>query len=463
MLDYFGWLFNWSSFIFLILLATVYISPLGKLKIGGEKAKPILTKWRWFAIAICTTIATGILFWGCAEPLYHFHSPPMELGFDSTSKEAFNFSLSTMYMHWSITPYGIYCITGLLFAIVYYNYKQPFRISSLFYPLLGNKTNKKILQLVDTLCLYALTLGMSASLATGILALMGGLETNFNIAKSHVTMALIGLAIIFTFIASAASGLQRGIKTLSNISLISFIILAIVVFTFGPTIGIIKGFSSSIITYVNTFVSTSTGIGSPINKDWLDGWTIFYWANWFAWAPISCLFLGRLAVGYSVREFVQCNLLLPSLFAILWMSIFSGTTLLFDIAQHGSLFSLMKETGEESVMYAIFNQLPFGRLISISTILMIFISYVTAADSNISAMSSISSHGIDPKHPEAPIWIKIIWGVIIGIISWIMLTYAGIDGIKMLSVLGGFPALFIIILAACGLLKLLIHSNTIPK
>jgi len=193
--------------------------------------------------------------------------------------------------------------------------------------------------------------------------------------------------------------------------------------------------------------------------EWQYSWTIFYWANWFAWAPIAALFLGRLAVGYTVRQLIHFNLIFPSLFAILWMTIFSGTALHFDISGNGVLYDLMLANGEENVMYAVFNKLPFGKLVSTITLIMVFISYVTAADSNISAMSAISTNGINPDNPEAPLWIKVVWGTLIGVITWVMISSAGIDGIRILSVLGGFPALFIIILVGIGVVKIMLNPS----
>jgi len=170
------------------------------------------------------------------------------------------------------------------------------------------------------------------------------------------------------------------------------------------------------------------------------------------------MFLGRLGVGYTVRTFIRYNLIYPCLFTWFWMMIFSGISLEIDINSTGNLFQVLSNEGEENVMFHIFATLPFGKIISIVTLVIIFISYVTAADSNVSAMSAISTTGINPNNPEAPIGIKIIWGSLIGIIAWVMITSAGVDGIRLLCILGGFPALFIIILAALGILKLQIHE-----
>lgn len=458
-LDYFGNWFIWSAFLFLMLLIFVYFSPLAKVKIGGEEATPLLSKWRWFAIALCTTVATGILFWGTAEPLYHLHQPPAGLGFDANSPEAALFSMSTLFMHWSFSPYAIYTVTGLAFTLAYYNAKRPFSVSSLFYPLMNTHTQKKIGTVLDIACLTALVAGMAASLGTGIFSLMGGLETVMGITQSALVMGLISLAIVTTFIISAVSGLKRGITFLSNWNVRAFFLLAALVLVLGPTLSILKIGGQGLADYVYHFFGRSTNIGANIDESWFQDWTIFYFANWFAWAPISALFLGRLAVGYTVRDFIHFNLIFPSLFTCAWMMIFGGAALTLD-TQHGSnLYEVLTTQGEENVMYQIFEYLPASSAISIFAWLIVFISYVTIADSNVSAMSAMSSVGISPEQPEAPLWIKIVWGSLIGLMAWVMITTAGIEGIKLLCVLGGFPALFIIILAALGLLKLAFLSQ----
>ncbi|MEL6989859.1 MAG: BCCT family transporter, partial [Bacteroidota bacterium] len=268
-------------------------------------------------------------------------------------------------------------------------------------------------------------------------------------------IGLIGIAIISSFILSAISGLQKGIKILSNFNIYAFIVLAVFVLFLGPFQDIIQFFFKGVKEYATTFISRSINIGSNIDPEWRNDWTTFYFANWFAWAPIASLFLGKIAKGYSVRNYISFNLILPSIFAILWMSIFSGTTLSFNISDGNGLFNLMNQSGEEAVLYAVLLKLPLGKILSIVILGIIFLSYVTAADSNISAMALMSVK----DEQQNNLRIKIAWGLVIGTLTYIMLASSGIDGIRMLSVLGGFPALFIIIGVAAVLIKLLFSKS----
>lgn len=457
-LQHFDWLFSWSTFSFLLLLVFVYFSPLAKVRIGGKGATPILSKWKWFAITMCTTIATGILFWGSAEPLFHLHGPPE--GIEPGSLAARKFAMSSMFMHWTFTPYGIYTTAALLFALSYYNLKQPFSLASLLYPLLGKRAYGAIGISTDVICLFALVAGMAASLGTGILTLSGGLHKVFGWEQTPFLTAMIALAIVVVFIISAASGLQKGIRILSDINMRAFFVIAGFVLIFGPTREMFLIGGEGLLNYVQTFFQRSTGIGSSISDEWTHSWTVFYWANWMAWTPITALFLGRLGVGYTVRDFIHYNLVFPSVFGGIWMVIFSGASLSLDMAGAGNvLHEILSTQGEENVIFAIFSQLPLSNFMSIFFVLIIFISYVTAADSNTSAMSGISAKGISPENPEAPLMIKIAWGLMIGMVAYIMITYAGVDGIKMTSNLGGFPALFLVIFVAMGLVRVLLNRK----
>ncbi|MFT6880706.1 MAG: glycine betaine transporter [Arcticibacterium sp.] len=450
----FGWLFYWSTFIFLIILIFVYFSPLGSKIIGGEKAVPLVNKWSWFAIAICTTTASALLFWACAEPLYHLHSPPSGLGITAFSETAKQFAISTLFMHWSFTPYGIYTVGALAFALAFYNLKQPYSISGMLFPSLKERAHGSFGTLADMICLYALIFGMAGSLGGGLFAISGGLESLFNIKTTPTVLALTCITIVGTFIISSATGLQKGIRFFSNVNIIIFFVLAIGVFILGPTRTILVSAFDGIKDYFLGFIPRSINLNSNINIEWSNDWTVFYLANWCAWAPISALFLGRLGVGYTVRQFIHFNLIYPALFSIFWMSIFGGTAVHLDLTNNGELYQVMTDLGEGSAMFSLFKKLPFGLISSFLALSMLFIAYITAADSNISAMSALSSKGISPKNQESAAWIKATWGTVIGLVAFIMISTAGIDGIRILSVLGGFPALFLIILAAFGLLKL---------
>ena len=451
-LQHFDWLFSWSCSAFLVLLGVVYLSPLGRTVIGGVGAERLLSPWRWFAITACTTIATGILFWGIAEPVYHVSAPP-----PAGVGEPAVFALSTLFLHWTLTPYAIYTVGGLLFALGFYNHREPFSLSTLLVPVFGERVHAHGAAIIDAVCLFALVAGMAAALGAGSLALQGGLtgylgaDAGGAAGASPSELGVYIAAIVTAFCISAASGLQRGIRLLSNYNIIGFILLALFVFFTGPVGETLELAGRAAVDFITTFVPRNLGIDDGIPADWSHAWTTFYWANWYAWAPITALFLGRLARGYTVRRFIEVNLLATSVFGAFWMVAFGGTALVLDGQSGGVLSATLVSGGPEAVAYALLGELPGVRVTAVLFLVLVFLSYVTAADSNVSAMSALCVHGIGPDSAEAPVGIKLLWGVVIGTTSWVLVSFAGLDGIRLISTLGGFPAMALLILGAIGL------------
>lgn len=453
----FGPVFAGAGLGFIALLVVVAFSPLGRTIIGGADAKPLLGRWRWFAVMLCTTIATGILFWGAAEPLFHLNAPPPMLGLTPGSDAAATFAMSTMFLHWTLTPYAIYTVAALAFALVYYNRGEPFSLSSLFVPLLGRRAHGPVGTGIDVICLYALVAGMAASMGAGILALAGGVENLGGFAGGMPLRWGIAALIVASFLISAATGLQKGIAGLSVFN--TWLFFAIIAFALlaGPTAQMFGLSFHASGEYFSTFVPRNLGL--DVDGDWSRQWTIFYWGNWFAWAPVTALFLGRLAIGYSVREFIVMNLILPSLFGALWMTAIAGAAIVIDQQSGASLYAVIAAKGPDSVLFRLFDALGGGPAVTGLILFTIFLSYVAGADANVSAMSALSTHGITPDAPEAPMMVQSVWGIAVGLVAVVLVAASGIDGIRMMSVLGGFPALFVIIGAAVSLAVMMVRGR----
>jgi choline-glycine betaine transporter len=459
-LDYFGWLYAGAALIGFLLVLAVYFSPLGSLIIGGKGAEPLVNKLTWFSISLCTTIAVGILFWASAEPLYHFNQPPEGIEIKSRSDAAHTFSLSTLFLHWTLIPYSIYTLTALMFAINYYNLKKPFQIGSLLIPVFGDRRSLQLSPFLDSISLFSLVAGMSASMGAGLLTLSGGISQFVPNSKTAFNVGITAFFLTFTFVWSALSGLHKGIRILSNINMVGFILLLFWFVIFGPFGAIWSHFGSVLFDFAGTLVPRSLAIG--MDRNWAGSWTIFYWANWLAWTPISALFLGRLGRGYNIRTFIRFNLLFPSLFSLFWMFLFGSYSLYFDALFDGALSRLLQEKGPETIIFELIKQLPLSPWWILFYFFLVFLSFVTAADSNTSAMSGLSTTGISENNAEAASSVKIIWGCIIGITAWIMVSKAGIEGVKMTSNLGGFPALFLYLIVIMGTIRILIQGKNNP-
>lgn len=466
-LEEFAFLFRWGSFAFVVTVLAVFVSPLGRVTIGGVGAEPILTKWGWFSISLCTTIAIGILFWATAEPLFHLSGPPAASGIAPGSEEAVTFAMSSLFMHWTFTPYAIYTVPGIACALAYYNLGKSYSLSGPLSLVVRGSESRWGGNIIDAVALFALFAGIAATLGAGTLSLSGGVADLFDIRVSPALTAGVTITVVSAFVISSITGLQRGIRVLSDINTKFFFGLAAFIAIVGPTAFMVQAGTSGLIDYISTFVPRSLGLGADYDHEWSKDWTVFYVANWLAWAPIAGLFLGRIARGYTVRSFILVNFIGPSLFGMLWMSIFGGAAMHIDVTEGGLLGAALSASGPESIIYLVLDRYPLSGVLSVLFIFLSFISYVTAADSNTEAIASVCRTDSTPEDTnqttDAPtnrssIMIKLVLAVFIGSTAWIMTAFTGIDGVRMLSNLGGFPALFIVLALNIALLKLIYRS-----
>jgi choline-glycine betaine transporter len=447
----------------LLLCLYICVSPLAKVKIGGPQAKPLLGWLSWCSVSLCTNTAIGILFWAIAEPIFHLSQPPSSLGLKAGSLEAAQFALSTLYLHWSFTPAAIYTLPALMFAFAFYNMRLPFSLSSPLVPLIGEKNALKASDAVDATNLFCLVAGMAASLATGVLTLAGGLESQWGISSEPITWVLIGFTIVAAFILAAASGLQRGVAALSNFNMALFLFLAGYLLLWGPTTSTLTLSRLGLQDLFSTYVGKSLFLSFNATDPWPKLWTVFYWSVWLAWAPMTAVFLGRIGVGYTVRAFVGVNLFIPALFALVWMSIFGGTALSLELFHGAGLKTLLETKGSESLVYAVFHLFPGAVYIIPVFLFTAFVAYVTGANSNTMAMASMSSHGMEAQDTEPALSMKILWGTVVGAVALTMLCLSGIGGIKTLSYLGGIPALFYEWLVGICLLRVALRPRLFDK
>ncbi|NQY41213.1 MAG: BCCT family transporter [Henriciella sp.] len=464
----FSSLISWAVFGFVLTCIAVVVSPLGRVTIGGAGAQPILKPWSWFSITLCTTIATGILFWAMAEPLFHLYDPGgAARGIAAASAEAQHFSLVSLFMHWTISPYAIYTVAALTFALAYHNLGKPYSVSGPFVALLGRPLPVAIAAILDAAILLALVMGMAASLGAGMLLLSGGIADITGLASGPVSLALVAVGIGLVVLVSSLTGLMKGIRILSVTNIWFFFAFIGFILVFGPTGDMIAQGGKAIIGYGGEFLDRSLMIGAASSDhEWAKGWTTFYFANWLAWAPVTAMFLGRIARGYSVRAFVLVNLLLPAIFSMIWMTAFGVFAMDIDLSQGGVLKETLDANGPESVMFRALGELPMSALMIPVLLLLSFISYVTAADSNTEAISQIckththAMNEVDETEPSAP-RLKILWVILLCLLAWIMVAFSGIDGVRMLSNVGGLPALFVVLgLQAC-LLRMMLQSEAL--
>lgn len=450
-LDNFGWLFNITTLGCLALVAYCYYSRFGKIIIGGRDAQPTMRYSSLIGITLCTIIAAGILFWACAEPLYHYYEPGISSGIKAATPSAAIRAMETIFLEWTWSPYALYTTATIILAFAFHNMQLKKSISSALVPLFGLRC-QRYTEFVDIVCLFSLGAGMAASLGTGTITIAGGLENQSGIRSSAAIWLIIIVLIVSVFIVSSLSGIMKGIRVLSRVNIYIYFILIGILLIFAPLSFILNFSVESWGQYIRDFIPLSLGTGAAFGDTWFKSWPIFYWCNWLAWTPITAVFLGTIAKGHSVRRIIQANLIIPALFSTVWMSLFSASTLFYEM-NGANFWAVLQDKGPESTVYLLFNQMPLSSIVIPFYLFIAFISFVTASDSNTTAVADICSLDNNDSRTLGASLIKILWGVTIGGFTYILLCTSGIEGIKMASNLGGFPNLFLMILMAISLFK----------
>ena len=414
----FDWLFALMAFICVVLVVAAYFSPFGNVRIGGSKAKPILNQTNYIWIVLCTIMAAGILLWACAEPMYHYYAPPGNI--TPKSPEAITFLMKDIFLEWTFTPMCIYGMPAILFAFLFYNAKKKYSIGSIF--LVADGTSS---------------------------------ITNEAVSSTPSTWTIIAVIIVAAFVTSAISGVMNGIRILSTINSRIYMVLGLFVFLFGPTAYILKLTVEGFGAFVSTFCQSSLFISAADGDGWAMWWPVFYWCNWMAWMPVTSIFLGKISKGYSIKEAIRVIVVFPALFSVAWLGLFSASSVYYELAGKG-INDAMLAGGTASATYAVLKQLPIP-VISIAVFLsIVFVSFITASDSNTNAMAGLCTDSISENDAESPAWLKLVWGITIGVLCVIFVrAFKSTDALKYLSNLGGFPIVFLLIIISISFMKVM--------
>lgn len=458
----FGWLFQLSSVMFLGICIYLGLSRYGSIKFGGEDAKPTLTDWQWFSISLCGGIATGILFWGIAEPITHFMSPPDYLGLKPGTEGAAMFSMTTTFIHWTFIPYAMYSIAGLGIAYCAYNMRLPYSVSSTLYPLFGRRATGLIGAVVDNMCLLAIAGGVAAVLGVGAMQAGSGLNSLTGIKTGKTVWAAVLAITVSIYIISSYSGIMRGIRILSDYNAKIFLLMMLFFFAVGPTSFIlnlgVQGFGH----FLNNFFERTLYLSPIDGSPWPRWWPVYYWAIWLAYAPLIGMFLARLSYGRTIRQFLMFNLVLPSVFGLVWFSIFGGSAIHSQI-HGGKIWESIQGSGLEVSVFAFLKNAPLGIAWSWIFIVVLILSIVTLCDSMTTTVASLSMTGSHLENKEPPAMMKIFWGVVMASMAIINLLsssgkISGIDATKQIATVAGFPILFFMCLMAFGTVRAIVKG-----
>ena len=441
-----GWFYLVTVLGILVFSLYLAFSRFGKIRLGNDDDRPEYSNFSWFAMLFSAGMGIGLVFWGVAEPLFHYVQPPM--GIEPLSTQSAMMSFRYAFLHWGFHPWAIYAIVGLALAYVTFRKKMPCLISSTLYPLFGEKTKGPIGHVIDILALILTVIGVATSLGMGALQVNGGLNTLFNIPNTFNTQVVIIIVITILFLISATTGLDKGIKILSNTNIIIAVLLLLFVFLFGPTVFIIDTFFVSLSGYIQNLLPMSLAL-SPFEKDpWIGTWTIFYWAWWLSWGPFVGTFIARISKGRTVKEFILGVVILPAIFCCIWFTAFGGTALYFEIFEGADIVAQV--TNDVTVgLFATLSYLPLGKIISFIATVLIVTFFVTSADSATFVIGMFSRNGdLNPDNK-----IKIIWGVVLSLMAIVLLFSGGLVAMRNTSIIMALPFLLIIILMCVAIYK----------
>jgi glycine betaine transporter len=442
----FGWYYLMLMAFLLIFTFIIIISPYGKIRLGKDSDRPEFSTMSWISMLFSAGMGIGLVFYGASEPLSHFAIQPATA--EPGTNEAFKESLQRTYYHWGIHVWAMYGMVALSLAFFQFRKGQPALISSTLKPIFGKKMEGPLGTIVDVLAVFATVFGVATSLGFGAAQINGGLSYLFGVEQSQtVQMIIIGVVTVL-FIMSAWSGLNKGIKYLSNTNMVLAIALLILVLILGPTLLILNMFTETFGNYFQNLISLSFQ-SAPLdaeNRSWLNMWTIFYWAWWISWAPFVSMFIARISKGRTIREFLIGVVIAPTLFGSFWFAVF-GTSAI-DIQKSG--FDLTAFPTEQT-LFAMFSEMPFGFLMSIVAILLVSTFFITSADSATFVLGMQSTNGsLLPSNQ-----IKILWGIAQSLVAAILLSVGGLTAVQNTIIVAALPFSFIIILMVIALFKAL--------
>ena len=443
--DAMGWFLILSVSIYLGIAIILAFSKFGKIRLGGQNAQPDFPTFAWVAMLISAGMGIGLMFWSVAEPIYHFQDPPALIGvIDPLSGEAAQQALGITFFHWGLHAWGIYALVGLALGFFAYNWGLPLTIRSVFYPILGDRIYGWPGNVVDILAVASTLFGLATSLGFGVQQVNAGF--NFLVGLPISTPIQVGLIAIITGFATASvvSGLDAGVRRLSELNMILAAIFMGFVLLVGPTLFILGSFVETLGYYAASLPTLSFWTETFEGTAWQNGWTVFYWGWWVSWSPFVGIFIARVSKGRTVREFVLGVLLLPSLLTFLWMSVFGGTALSMEL---GGLQGVISNAVSENVATALFvmmQQLPLTGITSFVGIVLVVVYFVTSSDSGSLVVDSLTSGG----KLDSPITQRVFWAVTEGVVAAVLLLGGGLQALQTASITTGLP-FAIVLLVMC--------------
>ncbi len=441
-----GWFTILSVAGFLVFVVGVAISGYGRIKLGPDHSRPDYSYASWFAMLFAAGMGIGLMFFGVAEPIMHYATPPTGT---AESAEAARQAMRITFFHWGVHAWAIYAVVALALAYFAYRHNLPLRVRSALYPLIGERIHGPIGHAVDTFAALGTIFGLATSLGLGVMQINSGLNYLFGLEVSTlVQVSLIGI-IILVATGSVVAGLDSGVRRLSEINMIMAVALLAFVLVCGPTVHLMQAFVQNTGMYASQLFSMTFNLYAYEPSGWLGGWTLFYWGWWIAWSPFVGMFIARISRGRTVREFVVGVLLVPLGFTFLWMTIY-GNSALFMVRSEGVQELVTAVSNDSSMaLFEFLRHLPLTMITSSLAVVLVALFFVTSADSGALVIDMLTSKGEE----ESPVWQRIFWALLVGGIAVALLIAGGLESLQAATIASALPFTIVMILMCWGLLK----------
>ncbi|MEE3042385.1 MAG: BCCT family transporter [Candidatus Latescibacterota bacterium] len=440
-----GWFFVLCVNVYLVVVLFLLLSRHGRIRLGGDSARPDFSTWGWLAMLFSAGMGIGLMFWSVAEPIYHFTSPPWG---EAGTPEAAKLAMGITLFHWGFHAWGLYGLMALALAYFAYNQGLPLTVRSTFYPLLGAKIHGRWGDVIDTLATLATLFGLATSLGLGAQQVNAGMSHLFGLPHS-VTVQVVLIALITAMaMTSVVLGVDRGIRRLSQLNVMIAGLLLLFVLITGPTRYLLDALVQNMGIYLRMLPRLGFWTEAYRETQWQHGWTIFYWAWWIAWAPFVGLFVARVSRGRTVREFLAAILLVPTMATFVWLTVFGNSALHVELFGAGGIAAAVKDNVAVA-LFVLLEQYPLSAITCGLAVCIVVTFFVTSSDSA-SLVVDIITAGGDPDPPKKQ---RVFWASMEGIVAAVLLMGGGLLALQTAVVVTGLPFALVLLLLSVSLIR----------
>lgn len=443
-----GWFYVLSVATILVVVCYLCVSNHGNVKLGPDHASPDYKFTTWLSMLFAAGMGIGLMFFGVAEPLMHYLSPPTaEVGSLEAAKEA----MKITFFHWGLHAWAIYAIVALILAYFCYRQGLPLTLRSGLHPIIGDKIYSWRGDMIDIFAAVSTVFGVATSLGLGATQVNSGLNYLFELEVSTTSQVVIMAAITALAAVSVATGLDKGIKILSETNMLLAVALLLLIFVLGPTVFLLQAYIQNIGAYLSDIVMNTFNLFAYEKKSWIGGWTIFYWGWWLAWAPFVGIFIARISKGRTIREFIIGVMLIPTAFTFLWMTVFGNSAISLVVDQGMSNLGEMVSQNSAVALFVFLESFPWSQALTFLSVIMIVIFFVTSCDSGAMVIDMLCSNGQN----DTPLWQRLFWAIGVGVVAIILSLAGGLTALQTMTIASALPFTIVLLLAIIGLMRAL--------